>query len=542
MPQKSDVPFNVSILELTEKKLVGVKPVTKQDIFDGATHNFDEGGLFSVSIFGKVGDERRSQRFSFVDIKAPVFHPVIYRALAQLKRLYAAIMAGTEYAVWNPETKDFERSNSITGRTGYAFFLEYWKLIEFGDTKSVTREMNVSLLKKFQSVALTSKVIVMPAGMRDVELDGGRVQMDEINTFYRKLLAISNTISEASVKTAPEVINTARYNLQLTFNQLYDMLENMVQGKKKLLMGKWASRRIQDGTRNVITAMDTSSPYLGAPDAVGFNNTVIGLYQMLKAARPIAMYNIRNGFLSKVFFEVGRPVKLIDKKTLRPVEVTLKTQSYDRWMTNEGIEKVITSFGDEDLRHKPLEIEGYYLGLMYKGPDGTYKIFQDIGDVPIDRSRKDVAPLTFCELLYLSTFQAINGLPLFVTRYPVTGVGSIYPSLAYVKTTIKAEVRKELDEQWHLRLDAPVAYQFPIAGGAFINSLVPHSAKLGKLGADFDGDTASGNVTYSDESIAEVKAHLSKKRAYVGTDGSFMSSIEVSTVSLVFHNLTGYDS
>ena len=541
MPQKSDVPFNVSILQLTEKKLVGVKPVTKQDIFDGATRNFDEGGLFSVSIFGKVGDENRSRRFSFIDIKAPVFHPVIYRALSQLKRLYAGIMAGTEYATWNPETKDFERSNSVVGRTGFAFFLEYWRFIEYGDTKSVTREQNTLLIQKFADVALTSKVIVMPAGMRDVELDGGRVQMDEINTFYRKLLAISNTIPESAVKTSPEVINTARFNLQITFNQLYELLENMVQGKKKLLLGKWASRRIQDGTRNVITAMDTSNPYLGAPDAVGFNNTVIGLYQMLKAARPIAMYHIRNGFLAKVFFEVGRPVRLIDKKTLRPVEVNLRPQSYDRWMTNEGIEKVITSFSEEDLRHKPLEIEGYYLGLIYKGPDGTYKLFQDIGDVPVDRSRKDVTPITFCQLLYLSTYQYINGLPLFVTRYPVTGVGSIYPSKAYVKTTIRAEVRKELDESWQVRADAPTAYQFPITGGPFVNSLVPHSAKLGKLGADFDGDTASANVTYSDEAIKEVDTHLTKKRAYVGTDGTFTSSINVATVALVMHNLTGYD-
>lgn len=541
MVQRSDVPFNVGILQLTAAKLQGIRPVTKLDIFDGATRNFDESGLFSVSIFGKVGDERRSQRFSFVDIKIPIFHPVLYRALVSLKRLYAGIISGTEYAIWNPESRDFERSNSVVGRTGFAFFLEYWKLIEFGSTKSITREQNTLLLKKFADVALTSKVLVMPAGMRDVELEGGRVQMDEINTFYRKLLSIANTISESAVKSAPEVINTARYNLQITFNQLYELLENMIQGKKKLLLNKWAARRIQDGTRNVITAMDTSTPYLRAPGSVGFNNTVIGLYQLMKAARPIAMYHIRNGFLSKVFFEVGRPVRLVDKKTLRTVEVRLKPQSYDRWMTNEGIEKVITSFGEEDLRHRPLEIEGYYLGLIYKGPDGTFKLFQDIGDVPIDRSRKDVYPITFCELLYLSVFPYINNLPLFVTRYPVTGVGSIYPSKAYVKTTIKAETRRELDEHWQLKSNAAVAYQFPIPGGAFINSLVPHSAKLVGLSADFDGDTASANVTYSDESIAEVNTHLTKKRAYVGTDGRFTSSISVDTVAFVMHNLTGYD-
>lgn len=55
----------------------------------------------------------------------------------------------------------------------------------------------------------------------------------------------------------------------------------------------------------------------------------------------------------------------------------------------------------------------------------------------------------------------------------------------------------------------------------------------------FDGDTASGNVVYSDEAVAEVDLYLTKKRAYVGTDGRFTSSTAVSTVNLVAHNLTG---
>lgn len=57
-----------------------------------------------------------------------------------------------------------------------------------------------------------------------------------------------------------------------------------------------------------------------------------------------------------------------------------------------------------------------------------------------------------------------------------------------------------------------------------------------------DGDTMSANVTYSDESITEVNSYLTKKRAYIGTDGEFTSSIDVSTVALVMHNLTGYDT
>jgi hypothetical protein len=345
-------------------------------------------------------------------------------------------------------------------------------------------------------------------------------------------------VSEAAVKNNPDIINLSRFRLQTAFNDLYTLIESMIEGKKKLYMGGWASRGIFNGTRNVITAMDTSTAYLGKAGSVQFNNTVIGLYQLMKAMMPVSRFLVKSGFLSKVFTSPDAPVNLVNKKTLQMESVRLSPAYFDRWMTDEGIEKVITSFGEEGLRDKHLEIAGYYVGLIYKGPDGTFKIFQDIRDLPEHRSKDDVSPLTFCELLYLSGYLNWNRYPIFVTRYPIAGVGSIYPSKVYVKTTIKSEVRRELSDVWSEMSDAHTAYSFP-RGGAYVNSLVPHSAKLERLVADFDGDTASGNVTYTDESIEEVDKLLSQRRAYVGSDGKFISSTAVSTVNLVLHNLTG---
>lgn len=540
MVQRVSVPFNVSLLELTPERLQGLKPVRSLDIMDGVSNNFSEDGLFSVSIFGKVGDDRRSKRFSYIDIKIPVFHPVIYNALVSLKHLYGEIISGTGYAVWNNETKDFDRSDSVDAKTGFHFFVSKWKEIAFNETKSAEREQNIAMIRKFRDTGMTSKVVVLPAGLRDVEITpDGRIQKDELNDFYTALLSVANTISEPAIKSNPEMLNTARYRLQTTFNQLYKNIENRIQGKKKLLLGKWASRRIMNGTRNVITAMDTSAPYLGAPGAPTFNSTVIGLYQMLKACMPVARYHIRHGFLSEVFVSVDQPARLVNKKTLKSELVQLKSQYFDRYATDEGIEKVITAYSNEDVRHKPLEIEGYYVGLIYKGPDGTFKLLHDIDEVIEQRNRGDVYPLTFCELLYLSCYRVLNKYPLFLTRYPITGIGSIYPSKAYVKTTVKSETRRELSATWEPMDDSHVTYEFPIQGAAFLNSLVPHSARLVGLGADFDGDTASANVTYSDEAVKEVDDFLTKKRAYVGTDGKFLSSTAVSTVNLVLHNLTG---
>lgn len=537
--QRSKIPFNISILRLTPDRLLGLKPVKVLDIFDGATGNFHEDGLFSISTFGMVGDERRSHRFSYIDIRVPVFHPIIYRTLVSLKRLYAGIMAGTEYVLWDDQISDFVPSNALDGKTGYDYFIRHWEKIKFTDSASSRREQKTLLIAKYKGTALTDKIVVIPAGLRDVEMgEDGRPRKDEINDIYNALLSVSNTVSEAAVKNHPEIINLSRYRLQNSFNELYDLIESMIEGKKKLFMGGWASRGIFNGTRNVITAMDTSTAYLGSAGSVRFNNTVIGLYQAMKAMMPVARYLIKTGFLSKVFSTPDAPANLVNKKTLKMEPVRLPPIYFDRWATDDGIEKVITSFGEEGLRDKPLEIAGYYVGLIYKGPDGTFKLMQDIDELPEHRSKDDVYPLTFCELLYLAGYSNWNRYPLFLTRYPVTGVGSIYPSLVYVKTTVKSEVRRELSENWSEMTEVHTAYAFPVAG-AYVNSLVPHSSRLQRLGADFDGDTASGNVTYSEESIAEVNRLLSTRRLYVGSDGKFISSTAVDTVNLVLHNLTG---
>jgi len=532
------VPFNVSLLELDQRKLQGLKPVKALDFFDGA-NQFHEDGLFSVSTFGKVGTEMRDKRFSYIDIRVPIFHPIIYKTLVDMKGLYSGIMSGAEYAIWNTETNDFERSNSIDGKTGFAFFVSKWKDIKFEETKSITRQQSIALLEKYKSTAMTDKIVVMPAGYRDLEVKNGRITEGDINKFYRQILSIANTVSESAVNSSPEVLNVARYNLQMRFNELYAFIESMVEGKKKLFLGKWASRRIFNGTRNVITAMDTSTPFLDAPDAITMNTTLVGLYQAMKGILPVSCYQIRNGFIASVFTSPEAPAKLVNKKTLKAELVRLKPYYYDRWMTNEGIEKTITQFGDEEMRHRYVEVDGYYIGLIYLGPDNTFKLIHDIGEVPESRDIRHVRPITLCELLYLSVYKVINNYPLFVTRYPVAGSGSIYPSKTYVKTTVVSEKRRPLDDQWAPCPDDDIAYQFPVRDSDFLNTLVPHPSKLKGLEADFDGDTASGNFVYSDESVAEVNAFFKQKRAYVDVDGSLVSSCGIDTVKLVLHNLTG---
>jgi hypothetical protein len=477
------LPFNITLLNLTPENLHGLKPVRSLDIFDGATRNFNDDGLFSISIFGKVGDERRSRRFSYIDIKVSIFHPVIYRALIDLKRFYGEILSGSSYATWNNITHDFEKSTPLLGQTGFEFFRKHWKNIVFDEKGGDTRIFNI---QKYKEHALINKIVVLPAGMRDIEIDSNnKISKNEINDFYYKLLAYSNTINQVTLETSPEALDKISLSLQQNFIQVYELMEDMLQGKKRLVYGKWASRRIFNGTRNVITSMPVTVKMLHAKGNPGFNDTIIGLYQFIKACLPVAIHNLRNDFLSKIFLGPNAPVVLVNKKTLKKETLSINSAYYDKWMSLEGLEKVITSFSEVSLRHTPLEIDGKYMGLIYKGPDNTYRLMQDIDELPKTRSKSDVYPLTFCELIYLAVYKTAGDYPVFVTRYPITGMRSIYPSMVYLKPTVLVEERRELDENWEPKDDSCVSYCFPVTNASFVESMSPHASRLVGLSADF---------------------------------------------------------
>lgn len=479
------IPFNISILVLSPEILKGIKPVTALDIFDNTGKNYHEEGLFSTSIFGRSGEEIRDYRFSYIDIKVDILHPILFKSLEKIKSLYADIMSGKEFAYWDEDKKDFEKTTALNGETGYHFFMKHWKDIKFVQTGSDQREQFILLIEQFKDIALTNKIVVMPAGLRDIEIDAsGRPQENEINPLYRKLIAVSNIINESAIKNNPEVINAARWTLQHTFNEIFELIKNIIEGKKKLILGKWASRKVFNGTRNVITAMNPNIAVLGEEDNIGFNDSMAGLFQVMVALLPITKYNLKNSFLSKVFVSKDLPVNLVDKKTLKLKQVNLKSDYFDRWTSDEGLEKVIQSFREENIRHQYIEISDCYLGLIYKGPDNTFKIIQDIDEVPESRDKKDVYPLTFCELLYISIYNVVHKYPGFVTRYPIAGIGSIVPSFIYLKTTNRSEARRELNDAWEIDTSKKIAKEFPIINETFMNSLVPHLSRISGLVAD----------------------------------------------------------
>lgn len=512
------VPFNIELLQLKPSDIKNIGRIKVLDIYDGSSKNFHPDGLFSTELFGRVGEERRNRFYGYIDLHISVLHPVMFRVITDLKQMYKDILSNKVKVIFDPDKKDFVISESIEAKSGFNYFLKYLPELKLHENDSTRRIFNVKLFDKYKDKCLIDKLLVMPPGLRDYEVDeNGKPSEDEINALYRKVLSLSNLIENINLDLNSEYLDNNRFNLQLAVNEIYDYLKAMMEGKHGLLLGKWASRKIFDSTRNVATSFIPDAESMDSDNIPTANQTVVNLYQFLRATMPLSINKIRSGFLSEVFSGPNNPAYLVDKKTLKASYVSVDGKYYDKWMSLTGLEKTLSMYGQENLRHKYLEIENYYIGLIYKGSDGTYKLFHDIDDLPADRNKKEVYPVTFCELVYLSIYKGSSEIPALITRYPVAGYGGIYPSYVYVKTTNKSEQRYELDFNWE-KTDFKVK-EFPITNGSFYNSISVDMVHNSRLGLDFDGDMISFTCLMTEDSKEEVSNLLNDKSYYLDLHG-----------------------
>lgn len=531
-----------AIMDLTPQILQALKPVKVLDIYDGGSDNFHEDGLFSISIFGRVGDPSRDLRFSYIATGIEVIHPLIFRNIIKLKKFYSEIIKGNAYAIFDTKKNDFVPSDAIDGETGYNFFLTYWDRLVFERNESKQRNARIDFIEKYRKVAKTSNILVLPAGLRDLEVDpDGRDVEGEINEFYRRIISISNTLS-SNTDVNNRITDSARLGIQNAFNSIYTFIIGLCRGKGGFILRKWARRKIFNGTRAVLTAQVPSVNKLSVVDYPSWNNTVMGIAQLMKALLPVAVHKLMHFDLVLEAFPSGdSSAYLVNKKTLKREMVKINNKTTDRWATQTGVESLFQTFMDHEIRGSEIDIEGYYLGLIYRGPDKTFKLVYDIDDADNYpwMDKKYLHPITWVEMMYLMGYKDWNTYPMVATRYPITGAGSIFPSYVYVKTTVLSEVRWAVDDEGKI-IEDDKAIVYPILDNpTFIDSEAISPSRLEGMGADFDGDMVSGNVLYSEDVKIEIEKYLKSAAAYIRPNDGLLNSPYTDPVERVIYNMTG---
>lgn len=515
-------PTNFTLLD-TNKVLWGaMQPVTVADTFEGQTSNLNDDGLYSTSIFGRVGTDERDKTTSYIDVTLPIFNPTYFKALIQLKALYGEIIRGRAYATWDEAEKDFIKSNILEGDTGYAFFMSHFHELDPKQNESFKRKQKIDLVEQFKDKALSNKVIVIPAGIRDVEIREGVVSENEINDLYRKLIFRSKSLNVRNVDLGDPVYDNIRWGLQDSFNNIADFLFKMQEGKRGFMQRRMSRRSIFGATRNVITSRKVSVENCDDNVTGDPNSTIIGLYQALLGFNLTAIHELSNGFLSEVFTSGMGVARLVDPKTLKSTYVDVNSLVVDKFTSSDGLTSLFNGYGSPNLRNRDIKVAGHYLGLVYD--DGkNVMLLHDIDDLPDHLSKKNVRPVTYTQFFYMQCVKSIEKKMLQVTRYPITGIGSIYPSRVFVMpTNSTSSARTLLDIDGETVLGSYNYFPRWTKNPSYFDGMSIANIRLGLAGGDFDGDALSANSIMAEDSIAEIEALFGKRDFYISGSGDFL--------------------
>lgn len=476
--------FNLDILRLDKQQLRAMTPVQKLNIFIPSSDNFEPHGLFSTEIFGPVGSEQRNTNLSYLKLFTPVFHPLIYSHLITSRAFYKDVMSGTKFAKFDNKVKDLVLSNEEEGRTGYSFFVECLPKIKFDDHDSDFREFKIKMIDKYGvSDYMLDNLLVIPAGLRDYSINKkGVPEEDEINDLYRKILTVANTLS--NIKLTPDTlpaVDKIRYRMQEAVYVIYDHIMTLLDGKHKHIQGSWGSRGILYGTRNVITPSLAHVTDLESPDNITIDHSTVGLYQYARAITPITMNKLHSLFIGHILSPDNTSAYLVNPKTMKSELTEVSVRVRDTWMSIDGLDDMLGSLAQDELRAEPIMLGKHYLMLLYDTGDTITPIFNTDG-LPDDVDPKKLRPMTYYELLYIALSGTFDKYRATLTRYPVINLGSIYPSKLFIKTT---EDPRNVTIKFHGQ-ERKVT-QYPNLKEAYYNSMSPHYAFLDPLGADFDG-------------------------------------------------------
>ncbi len=540
--------FKTRLLKYEEDIKVNlIQEVTSTVIFEPNTKSFHPQGLFSESIFGPLTDLSRFTTEGYIDLHTKIIHPVVFRELISKKKFYTGILSGNKYATFNKDSFEFElaQPEDKGASTGFEFFMKYINQLHKADKpKSLTAANKHKMMQLYKTNLSTSKFLVIPAGLRDIDMKSARLAQDDINKIYLQILNFASGLSDHEL-SSDSLFDSIRYNIQLRVDEIYKHIFNMLSGKEGFLEKHYGSRKVVQGTRNVISMVPQSSKGPGDITNLKVDETLVPLLNTIKAFQPFFVkYIIRDLYNESIPNDAVENVSLIDPKTLNTTYTSVTPVELRKYTTNKSVVGLINKFRHVAFRESPVSIKGsdnklYYLLLTYKIDDKVFigKNADELKSIVLQYEETfdsaKLAPLTWVEAMYIAAMTITPDKHMFITRYPVIEDGSIYPSKVQVAST-----EPSLTCKLHYGSKLMTLPRYPILGNTYPEALGLSTSRLQGLGADMDGDTVSGTGIWAKDSNAELSKHLNSLSAVITDTMKLKISTNSDVLNLITHNLS----
>jgi hypothetical protein len=372
--------------------------------------------------------------------------------------------------------------------------------------------------------AYMTKCLVMPAQIRDVNPDSSRLEPDSINKLYLSLINYTNAMPPEEADSP--IYDGIKFSIQKKVAEIYQYVFDMIEGKFGFFQRKYGSRALALGTRNVLSPALLNSKSPDDPTQLKIDEVGVPLFQGLKMAMPLVVYRAKQIFFGSIFNASADQVALIDPKSYNLVYVPITEDEKNRFISSEGVEKLVNLFRDREFRYKPLICKSdekfYYLYLVY---DIGSRIIITRSVVELKKMLEDLhecyeptklRPITYIEFFYITGYFATMHKNAELCRYPAEKLGNVMPCRIHLmSTTPSRTVKLQLFENQD-PLELP---EYPAMNVKFVDSIQVHSSMEPGLGADHDGDTGSLNMILSDEANEEVDKYCNSPGRWINTAG-----------------------
>jgi len=220
--------------------------------------NYDAAGLWSETIFGRIGSENRKRYFGYVELRGKLIHPTAYAMIKTVSPVISSILNEKQTYVF----KDGKFVVDEYGDTGLGLLIQHFYDIKFIDIAKPDRLEVAKFIDDNKEKLLIDKWIVMPAAIRDIDISRpGARTVAEINTYYRSLLYLSGLISGDAVMD-----NLVSTKMQRTLLDIVKWIQSNMKGKQGLFRNNLLKKTVDFSTRLVLSSSpDIKLGYIGVP-------------------------------------------------------------------------------------------------------------------------------------------------------------------------------------------------------------------------------------------------------------------------------------
>ena len=477
-------------------------------------------GLLSNEIFG-ITKEERANRFGYIDLHGTFLHPLVYKVWSALDKNVKSIVHGIDNFVIDSNGQFKQDPN---GKTGIKFLKDNINKIKIRSTDSTKRDRVIEFLNISKPLMFITKYPVIPAFYRDVNTEGGKVGVGDINKYYNSIIIASKALAEAQ-DYGLSISNSQAGRMQEMLLQVYNYFgagNPDAKGSGVGMPSKFGiirranlSKTTDYSSRLVITSPELKVEKLDDIEA-DMDYSVVPLASLSINFLPYMIFWLRGFFENEFSTRTTYTVHMKDGKVKE-----IPIQDYQIAFSDERIKDEINRFAHGYSNRfipvkvptldKKLNVYMHFKGRASTSPDDTEQ-----GEI-INRR------LTWCDLLFMAASEVTADKHILITRYPIDSFYNQFPTKVKVQSTIETEPMtvvsagmKKFYKKYPKIREEDIEKD---TSNKFINSLNMCNGYLDSIGGDYDGDQVSVKGIYSAEANAELDQQMNSKIHYIGLDG-----------------------